>query len=528
MPTWLMGLMSLLGFGYDTSKQNEQNALAAGREQDTNQNVAAGQAGVTQAAMTMPSFYYGNHIYRPPGAPTVGGPRPIDLNAAFNSGNDALAAFDQGSKNLDTQVDPLNMDFSGLEGKAQANLAGTGSAIHNILQGATLAPGTLAGQVDMPNTDLSSILAADIAGQGTASQGRLNAQRTSLASAAPQFGGLEGVSRENRSLDFSEGANRAGQAVQSTAANRAQEAQLQEFVANLQGQLGMKEADINAMLAGQGAGVAAQLGLRESQIPFEAGQLNLQGELANRSVQEGNINRGLDLFRQRVGLVGVQGQEDTQKLMTALDLLLKQSGATQGAAGSILSSDLGLGQIMQPGMQQNTVSLQNAINNLMTALSAQNAQGQSQKGSFNLMMAGFGGGAGCIAGCMPVMTLQGLCPLSEVKIGQLVMGKDGGYHRVHDKEYGKVELADRKFKHLILVTDKSYIWLTENHPVSGKPAGEWKEGEKMAWQGEDGMEETTLLHVFPAPYVHSGDLLLDGGHDYMVMGFPVSSVIKGA
>jgi hypothetical protein len=541
-PLWI--LASLFGFLQDRQTQEGRNEEAAGREDTLQQNVEEGQTAVTQAAATMPSFRYGGYTYRSPGASASGGPQPINLEDAFHSGSDALAAFDQGFQGLtpsgskfrksqagplDTTISPLGLDFSNIGSEAQSGLDRTRNALSKIIQRATLEPGSLVSRVDMPDTDLSALLSADIAGQGAASQGRVDAQRASLASAAPFLGGLEGVQRESRSLDFSEGATRAGQAVQSTANVRAQEADLEKFKAELQAQLGMKEVDINAMLAGQEAGGVTQLGLRGSQVPFEAGDLNLRTMMGERAIEEGNIGRQLDLFMKRLGLVGISGQEDTAKLMTALDLMLKQSGAVQGAAGTNLSADLGYGNLLSGAglIGRNDVSWQNMINNLMTAWSANNANDQSQKSSFGGGAGGFSLGLGCVAGCMPVMTLTGPMAMKDTRLGTMVLGRDGKYHTVIHREYGKVRLEDRTYKHLLLMTEKSYIWITENHPLCGKPAGEWREGETLTWFNEDGnAEDAVITHVFPAPYVPSGDLYLDGGGEYMVMGFPVGSVIR--
>ena len=67
------------------------------------------------------------------------------------------------------------------------------------------------------------------------------------------------------------------------------------------------------------------------------------------------------------------------------------------------------------------------------------------------------------------------------------------------------------------------IVLTRDHVIGGKPAGQWRDGDKMTLR--DGVVVTVT--VKPAASTISGDLRLEGDADYVVRGgFIIGSMMS--
>lgn len=112
----------------------------------------------------------------------------------------------------------------------------------------------------------------------------------------------------------------------------------------------------------------------------------------------------------------------------------------------------------------------------------------------------------CVDATATVDTPDGDCRISDVEIGDEVLGSDGEYHVVVTKDCGKPHAA-RNGDYVTITQDDTELICTFDHVVDGKPAGEWP--------------HTT------ADAVLSGDLALDGCDEYVVNGtFSVTSMIR--
>lgn len=109
--------------------------------------------------------------------------------------------------------------------------------------------------------------------------------------------------------------------------------------------------------------------------------------------------------------------------------------------------------------------------------------------------------------------------LNHVRVGDEILCPDGDYHRVIDVDLG-VPIKSRRDMYITIDTDIGSIIITADHPIGGKPAGEWKRGEKI-----DNVEIKSITRADP---VVSGDVTVEGSDEYMANGFPITTVKVGA
>ncbi len=245
-------------------------------------------------------------------------------------------------------------------------------------------------------------------------------------------------------------------------------------------------------------------------IEINANHLDIQNEFASfaelRGVTQDQLHQynallslGANLTAQQMGLV-------TQLLMAKLQAEVSDSSST------VLDSDIWAGAM---------VSAQGMIQ----IFQSMNPQGPKSSG-FNVSVADVGfGTSGCIAGFGVLITPQGRKTLSMVNEGDEVLASNGAFHEVIAKDYGFD--PNPAEVHYILVTDHgNSIIGTAKHVVAGQEMQNWSMGDHITMlnlENAEGLKGTVVYHAI-VPYTVSGDLLLEGNLDYVVNGFPVSSV----
>lgn len=308
---------------------------------------------------------------RPGGA---GGQGVINFDELFTGPQDALNAYTQNLPNLNQSRLNFNDEIRRLQAAGHSGedlirqgssdmlntLHGSLAATGNLFGGARLNRGDLISQVDLPDTDLSSVLAGRLAGLGEASRTQEDNLRESMASQAATFGGLENLKTSQDQATTQVARARGLQSAQETADVRQQELAAQEFVAGLQGQLSSTEAQINASLASE---QARQENLIRSQISGTQGEtaqllaqlgidtaggvnaLSLGEQTANSNIELGNINRGAANASILSQLHGAAGNANTQRTMAGLDALFRGLGFESNLSGNLTESELALGNI---------------------------------------------------------------------------------------------------------------------------------------------------------------------------------------
>lgn len=517
---------------------------------------------------------------RPGGA---GGQGVINFDELFQGPQMALDAYlqnlpnlNQSNLNFDDEIRRLQAaGHSGedlIRGGSQDmlnTLHGSLAATGNLFGGARLDKGELLSQVDLPDTDLSAVLAGRLAGLGEASRTQEDNLRESMASQAATYGGLENLRTSQDQASTQVARARGLQSAQETANVREQELAAQQFVAGLQGQLSSTEAQINASLASE---QARQENLIRSQISGTQGEtaqllaqlgldtaggvnaLSLGEETANSNIELGNINRGAANASILSQLHGGVGQAKTQQTMSGLDALFRGLGFESNLAGNLTESELALGNIFaNSGLLGNNDFL---ASDVLASLfpgrfgGGSNGGGGGGDGSnFNVDLgtavgtgaaalgtaaagagtAGWISGAGigkafvfCVDGDAQIETkMRGTQKLKDVQPDDEVMSSDGGFYPVEEFAYGDRE-EDREKTYLEMETERGHkLVLTFDHSVSGTPIGERLLGDLVdTLEGLDRIEA-----IRPADYRVSGDIYLKGNKPYLANGIAVDSSI---
>lgn len=242
-------------------------------------------------------------------------------------------------------------------------------------------------------------------------------------------------------------------------------------------------------------------------------------------VDTGNVGRETDLFNREVSLVGGAAQDDLTQFLTALDLMMKQGGFDQNAASTILSSELGLGQINAPSTQTNWLPIYQMVMGMVEGDGPKETSG----GGATILGTGGSWSSGCVAGFTKLWTPNGMTTLRRVKPGDLVLAADGRFRRVLLKEFGRVAPKERE-GHVLVRTDRGGLVMTRLHPILGRPAEGYRRGDMIPWVNvRDGGRSAARVHsVTSFPYVVSGDLRLEGSNGYVAGGMIVDSVIAPA
>jgi hypothetical protein len=115
----------------------------------------------------------------------------------------------------------------------------------------------------------------------------------------------------------------------------------------------------------------------------------------------------------------------------------------------------------------------------------------------------------CIDGESRIATADGSTLLKNVRVGDRVRSAHGGCREVVAKHLRQYTGDDSWY--IRLTMNGRFIIISRDHPIEGRPAGEWI--------GEPGVEWKSAV-----PKV-AGDLLLDDGSGYIANGFVISSLI---
>ncbi len=322
------GLLGLAGgkFFSDIGAQNVQQQGLVGDIVSTVGGTTAGAGNIA------PSFNFGLGGETLPVGPTPTPDSPaidLDLSSIFDVGQQKLDFFrSQGVGDvLGAQIDPI--DITGIEA------AGRGR-IEDLVSGGQLTGADLLEGVDLPSTDLSEVLGAELAGIGAASRKSLQFQQQQLAGQAGAFGGLENLQRQAGSLGFEEAITRGTQAAQAQGRIRLEEAQRETDVAQIQFGAGSVAEQINAALLNE----------QIQQEGLATGRLS-QAEIAQRTVVD-----PINLMRQdaaklaEMGAIGEAEQDEVNAALLVIDTGFKSAGIESNVLGQVLAGQIGLAQAL--------------------------------------------------------------------------------------------------------------------------------------------------------------------------------------
>lgn len=352
MSPWLI---AMLGWMFDKAQLRPENARALETRQQMLDATRGSQTMVQNAGGMGPAVNFQGGRFGSANGPVV------NLDPLFDTNQKMLAEWSQNAPGTD--ISPLHLNTEGVLQHQLGSLNQAGKSIDTLLAGAK--PGDLLSGVSLPDSDLSDVLRGDLAGITSASRTREDLQRGNVAANAPAFGGMEGVRRESEGVGFSEGLARGTAGAQAVANNRMQEAQIQEFNAQLQEQAKAQAAGIDASLAQTGA--TSKLALGQSQADVYGQDYNRKYEqgVFNKGIETANLGRQWDAFLKHLGLVGGAEDEQKQAGLLALQTQAGEQSNQANAANSILSSNVGMSQVMQPFMDTQVLSLMSILGPLL-------------------------------------------------------------------------------------------------------------------------------------------------------------------
>lgn len=359
-----------------------------------------------------------------------------------------------------SRLSSLDKDMSGLflRGRADVgNYIGQAMDAAKGLEGHYLTPGGLFAGLDLPQeADFTDRLNANLQGIAAQSAGREAQQRGSTAARAFAGGqGLEGAQAALAGAGWQEAQQRALQSGSAQAQGEQALDEFQRFRGGLQAQLGSTEAQINAGLAGQAAGIrsgAAQAGA--GLLGGLAGQ-EAQGRLGSAGLQDNFLNqlltlRGQDINTQQFNQAQRE-QNALNRVNTAGADFSNYANTQQSRIGSIMNSiaqrlqGLGLSANTQLGAATGGGSIMSGFSPLMFQWSPLFSQIQQmhmaanppgQKGGWQFGLAGSGVGMSCLDVGTAVETPQGMRPLWLIGVGSLVRSADGWFRKVVKKDQG--------------------------------------------------------------------------------------------
>lgn len=105
-------------------------------------------------------------------------------------------------------------------------------------------------------------------------------------------------------------------------------------------------------------------------------------------------------------------------------------------------------------------------------------------------------------------------PLREVRKGMILLGGSGKARKVIGVDLGK---QTQKGLHIRLVFDKTYLIISRDHLIHGRPADDWKVGSEVGGH--------ILKRIELATPEVTGDILLEGGEGYIANGICVASML---
>jgi hypothetical protein len=349
-------------------------------------------------------------------------------------------------------------------------------------------------------------LREQLAGIGANSKARLGqASQDTIAATLAGGGSLANTRDRLNALRYSEGVNRDTAVRGAEATAEAARNQNMQLRGQLQNAAMLGQINTNAGLAQTGAGLASELGAASARAMYDVGQFQnfaqdrdqTQAFDAYSNMLTTEAARSQDAFQRAMGLLGMKQQN-----------ILSQAGMISGVPFTIPQTTVGR-DIAQNLLQQQAIG----------------ASRQSAKASANMTIAGFGGGGGCIGSHSLVITRhRGPAEIAGIVPGDEVMGADGEYHAVVAKDCGQVPEGQRHDM-LLIGVQGAWIEATPDHVLGGvtdgKPAGQWRPGDRITVDGAKHKVERVLL----TPWQPSADIMLAGDVPYLANGFVVHSNI---
>jgi len=261
---------------------------------------------------------------------------------------------------------------------------------------------------------------------------------------------------------------RLGQAMESTGAQQLGMGRSLSEIGSLEDLMSMQEAEARS---GQVAGVEAAAEDFTNRTNLARSSAMAQARLTGEGL-ENELTKLAVGARTNIGL----SEADTD-----LRAALGASASDQANMDRILNAELskagiytGVPYAMFQGSGWNQAA-QNALQ-----WNAINKPPKSSSGfSASFMDTGFGAQSGCIDGESMVFTPLGGKPLEMVSPEDKVLGADGNFHKVVAKDYGFVEDAER-IPHVRIWAGRRQITLTEDHPIQGKAAKDWRVGDTIS------------------------------------------------
>jgi len=234
---------------------------------------------------------------------------------------------------LDVDVEPTRAEItSGFESMI-ANLLGLGDVARSEFA-----------NVELPETDLSEILTARLAGAGAASGIRERQAQGSLTSTSSALGGLENLRRASGQLSFQEAGQRALESAGIVGQTRAEELARQELRSNLQRDIatGIMEAE-QAGVTGAGTLQGQLGGILERLLGLETGI--------------STVETGLEIaaLEREMGLVGGVEDQRLAEMLFNLDQQYRSVGSEQDILRDIFGTEAGLSQLLLAGQSQETI-----------------------------------------------------------------------------------------------------------------------------------------------------------------------------
>jgi hypothetical protein len=286
----------------------------------TNEALPGSGVGLDSRGATARS--YGGSTYNP--VPAVG--PIIDINDLSGGASDALDVFRSGLKDPGAwglegwtipEIDTSQLSWSRKKAFDVLSLAEE-KALGALEAGKV--DDILAG-IEMPDTDLSDVLKANLSGIGQASKAREQQTQQALAAAlGPAMGGLENIQGQQMAASLSEASNRSALGLQARADVRARELAAQEFVSGLQSEAAMREAELNNLLTQQAGGIISGLGTAKGGMLTDFASLFERAAETNADIGATNIGNVLGILGTLSGLTGAEGEADYRALMDTIGL----------------------------------------------------------------------------------------------------------------------------------------------------------------------------------------------------------------
>jgi len=391
-------------------------------------------------------------------------------------------------------------DFGGLLSGMLGDLSGAESRIGSIIGAQQRDPMQVARDAGSFVSDIDTNAWERSQRNNIASESRSrfgSASQDMLAAALGQGRSMGDTRDSMNALRYNEGISRSNALDAVGAAAQGMRNENMQARAGLQNQAMMGQLGTNAGLAGQQAGLTGTLG--QSMAGARSGVAQFQDQTQDR-----DQTQGFDAYMNMLSAYASNNQDAWNKASSLLGMkqqnILSQAGITAGTPYTLPQSTMGR-DMAQNYLQQQAIG----------------ASRQSQKSSGGFL----GVSWGCISARSEVITeARGPVPQAGVLPGDRVLGADGQYHDVVAKDCGTV-VEEMQAQMVLVGTEQNVIIATPDHVLDGKPAGQWKPGDKITVDGKP----ETVERVHEVSYEVSGDLMLENDVPYVANGFVVHSNI---